>query len=93
MEDFRNEKLEEGETWAKAEDYFIKIMTTPTIFHRLKVWSWQTNWEEGVEVIKKFYNNTKGMFNYIIVNEEFKKMLGYFLHISNILNGGDKKKG
>lgn len=66
MEEFRAEKLEEGETWAKAENYFMQILNPPTMLHRLKVWQWSSQWEEQVQIVTKFYSNTKGMFTYIM---------------------------
>lgn len=41
IEDLEKEELEDGEIWEKGEAYMIQLIHPPSIFNRLKVWTFK----------------------------------------------------
>jgi hypothetical protein len=42
ISDMLNEQLVEGETWDRAEAYFIKLCEPVDVKQRLEIWQWKT---------------------------------------------------
>ena len=91
MEDFAKEKLEPDESWNKNEAYMIQLIEPASLFNRLKVWSFKSNWAEEKEVCINFHSRMMGGYKEIKENKHFLKIVGLTLAIGNILNGGTPK--
>ena len=88
ISDMEHEILADGESWAKAEAYFVKLVEPSDLQQRLSLWQWKHQLQENVDRINGFYLEISEIYSIINTDPNFLKLLGYILRIGNILNGG-----
>lgn len=91
MEDLAKEKLEPDENWDKNEAYMVQLVLPKSLYSRLKVWNFKSEWAAEKEICINFHARMMAAYKEIKENKHFLKIVGLTLAIGNILNGGTPK--
>lgn len=93
MLEFNSDKEKETTVWHETEKYFIDLNMKKNFEKKVKIWLFHHKASKDLGDILQQQKLVLSSFDKLMNDRLFKLLLSAILHVGNICNAGDPKKG